>query len=183
MKISTTNKRFTIALRENIVSKAICNNPESVEKAIREMGLNNPVQTENAWHEFYSMESGKPVFHTQLLKKYLFDHGFMTAAQMNDEKCTCKEIAAAVFNCMKAGVFPVKATKQTGILGYSPIRLSRDFSGKMRGKWAFSTLSLINSFCLTRMKNPELVCFYCYVEKALKQNIVGMLNYIQNFFS
>lgn len=182
MKISTTNKRFTIALRENIVSKAICNSPESVEMAIREMGLNNPVQTENAWHEFYSMESGKPVFHTQLLKKYLFDHGFMTAAQMNDEKCTCKEIAAAVFNCMKAGVFPVKATKQTGILGYSPIRLSRDFSGKMRGKWAFSTLSLINSFCLARMKNPELVCFYCYVEKALKQNIVGMLNYIQNFF-
>lgn len=183
MKINTTNVKISIEKRNAIVSAAVCNNPETVVSAIREMGINNPVETENAWAAFYSAdENGKPVFHTQNLKQWLFDHGFMTVAQLNNEKCTCKEIAWAVFNALKAGVFPIKATKQTGIKGYSPIRLSRDFSGKMRGKWAFSTLSLINSFCIARMKNPELVCFYCYVEKALKQNIIGMLNYVQNFF-
>lgn len=180
--ITTANKRFTPVFRKQVIARTYCNNPESVIYAIREMGLNNPVQTENAWHEFYSYESGKPVFHTQLLKNYLYEKGFMTLQQRNDEKCTCKEIAWAVYRCLQAGIFPIKATKQTGIVGYSPVRLSRDFSGKMRGKWAFSTLSLINDFCIARMKNPELVCFYCYVEKALKQNIIGMLNYVQNFF-
>lgn len=179
-----TTKSFSLSLneRKSIIDNAIANSPAAVIAAIRDMGLENPVQTENAWNEFYSAESGKPVFHTQLLKNYLFEKGFMTLQQRDNEKCTCKEIAAAVFNCMKSGVFPIKATKQTGIIGYTPVRLSRDFSGKMRGKWAFSSLSLINTFCLARMKNPDLVCFYCYVEKALKQNVVGMLNYIQNFF-
>ena len=182
MKINTYSIRLSLNERKSIINNAVCNNPESVIAAVRDMGFNNPVQTENAWREFYSIESGKPVFHTQLLKNYLYEKGFMTAAQRDNDKCTCKEIAAAVFNCMKAGIFPIKATKQTGIIGYTPIRLSRDFSGKMRGKWAFSSLSLINTFCLARMKNPDLVCFYCYVEKALKQNVVGMLNYIQNFY-
>ena len=182
MKINTQSVRLTLNERKSIIDNAYCNTPAAVIAAIREMGLNNPIETENAWKMFYSNETGKPVFHTQLLKNYLFEKGFMTAAQKNNEKCTCKEIANAVFNCMRAGVFPIKATKQTGIKGYTPIRLSRDFSGKMLGKWAFSSLSLINSFCLARMKNPDLVCFYCYVEKALKQNVVGMLNYIQNFF-
>ena len=180
--ITTANKRFTPVFRKQVIARAYCNNPESVINAIREMGLNNPVQTENAWHEFCSMESGRPVFHVQLLKEYLFKHGFMTLQQLENNDCTMKEIAWSVFRCLQAGIFPIKATKQTGIVGYTPIRLSRDFSGKMRGKWAFTTLSLINSFCLARMKNPELVCFYCYVEKALKQNTVGMLNYIQNLF-
>lgn len=180
--ITTKSFRLSLNERKSIINNVVCTDPETVINAIREMGLTNPVQTEKAWNEFYSDENGKPVFHTQLLKNYLFEKGFMTAGQRDNEKCTCKEIALAVFNCMKAGVFPIKATKQTGIIGYTPIRLSRDFSGKMRGKWAFSSLSLINSFCLARMKNPELVCFYCYVEKALKQNVIGMLNYIQNFF-
>ena len=180
--ITIANKRFTPVFRKQVIARTYGNNPEFVITAIREMGLNNPVQTENAWHEFYSMESGRPVFHVQLLKKYLFEKGFMTLQQFDNDNCTMKEIANAVFRCLQAGIFPIKATKQTGILGYSPFRLSRDFSGKMRGKWAFTTLSLINTFCLARMKNPELVCFYCYVEKALKQNTVGMLNYIQNFY-
>ena len=141
MKINTTNVKISIEKRNAIVSAAVCNNPETVVSAVREMGITNPVETENAWAAFYSAdENGKPVFHTQNLKQWLFDHGFMTVAQLNNEKCTCKEIAWAVFNALKAGIFPIKATKQTGIKGYSPIRLSRDFSGKMRGKWAFSTL-------------------------------------------
>ena len=182
MNVKTNSVKVSIETRKTIVNNAVCNSPEQVISAIREMGLKNPVQTENAWHEFYSIENGKPVFHTQLLKKYLYEKGFMTVEQLNNEKCTCKEIAAAVYKCLQAGVFPIKATKQTGIKGYTPVRLSRDFSGKMRGKWAFSTLSLVNPFCLARMKNPELVCYYCYVEKALKQNIIGMLNYVQNYF-
>lgn len=177
--ITTKTNRISVENRKCIINNAVCKNPDSVIAAIREMGISNPIETENAWKIFCD-ENG--TFHTQLLKNFLFEKGFMSIEQLNNEKCTVKEIAISVFNCMKSGIFPIKATKQTGIIGYTPIRLSRDFSGKMRGKWAFSTLSLINPFCIARMKNPELVCFYCYVEKALKQNMIGMLNYIQNYF-
>ena len=145
--ITTKTNRLSVANRKTIINNAVCNSAESVITAIREMGINNPIETENAWKIFCD-ESG--TFHTQLLKNFLFEKGFMTLEQKMNEKCTVKEIAFSVLNCMKSGYFPIKATKQTGIIGYSPIRLSRDFSGKMRGKWAFSTLSLINPFCIAR---------------------------------
>ena len=172
---------FKILSLNSVIPAAVCENPIDAINAVRKMGLVNPVHTNNAWHDFYAIENGKPVFHTQLLKVFLFNHGFITENELNDN-LTPLQIAGAVYNAFCAGIFPIKCTKQTGIKGYSPFRLSRDFQGKMLKKWAFSTLSLVNPFCLKRMKDNTLVCSECYVEASLRRNIIGMLNYIQNYF-
>ena len=69
--ITTKTNRLSVANRKTIINNAVCDSVESVITAIREMGINNPIETENAWKIFCD-ESG--TFHTQLLKDFLFEN-------------------------------------------------------------------------------------------------------------
>lgn len=168
--------------RKAIITKAVNRkNAESVISAIRAIGIKNKCQTDNAWKEFYRLgDDGKLHFSTELFKAFLFHHDYITEEQYRDEKLSMRIILPCALKAFVDGVMPIKLTKQTGIIGYSPIRLSTSFTGKMLHMWAFSTVSLVNKFCLARMKNPDLVCYNCYVEKSL--HLEGALNYVQNFF-
>jgi hypothetical protein len=177
-----TNSRKAVINRKAIIIKAIDRkNVSAVISAIRAAGVNNPVETDNAWNQFKQIGTdGRLHFSTYLFKSFLFDHGYISEAELNDDKCSLKILLPAALKAFNDGVMPVKLTKQAGIIGFCPIRLSRDFSGKMLKMWAFSTVSLVNPFCLARMKDPNLVCYNCYVEASL--HLEGALNYVQNFF-
>lgn len=113
-------------------------------------------------------------------KKFLHVNGLLSDEQLNDDTLQYDVIGTALFHAFQAGCLSVNMTKQTGIIGHCPVRMSTSLGGKMKGVWAFSTLSLINPFCLARMKNPELVCYHCYVKKSL--HIMAVVKYVQNFF-
>ena len=168
--------------RHAIISKAVNRKDvKAVISAIRSLGIENECQTETAWKEFYQIgDDGKLHFSTQLFKAFLFHHNYINEDEYNNPELSLRVILPCALRAFQDGIMPIKLTKQTGIIGYSPIRMSTNFSGKMRNMWAFSTVSLINKFCLARMKNPLLVCFNCYVEKSL--HLEGALNYVQNFF-
>ena len=146
--------------RKAITVKAINrNDAAAVIDAIRSMGINNECQVNDAWKEFYKMgNDGKLHFSTELYKAFLFFHGYISEEEYNNAKLSLRVILPAALKAFKDGIMPIKLTKQTGINGYTPIRLSTSFLGKMLHMWAFSTVSLVNKFCLARMKNPELVC-------------------------
>lgn len=177
-----TNIRNVAINRKNIIIKAIDRkNVSAVVAAIRSIGINNPIQSENAWNQFKQIGTdGRSHFSTFLFKSFLFEHGYISEADLNDDKCSLKILLPAALKAFQDGIMPVKLTKQAGIIGFCPIRISRDFSGKMLKMWAISTVSLVNPFCLARMKNPDLVCYNCYVEASL--HLEGALNYVQNFF-
>ena len=117
---------------------------------------------------------------TQTVKDFLYSEGYISADQLNDNNCDYGVIARGLYKAFSEGKLSLNATKQTGIMNNTPVRMSTGLGGKMKNVWAFSTLSLCNLFCLKRMKNPALVCHHCYVGKSL--HIDCVLNYVQNFY-
>lgn len=47
--------------------------------------------------------------------------------------------------------------------------LTTNHSGKMRGKWSFSTSKKLNPLCASRSKNPRLICSKCYAEDVINR--------------
>lgn len=125
-----------------------------------------------------SRKNGRIV--TESVKDYLYKNNLISAADYDDPNCDYGIIARGILAAFKSGILSLNCTKQKGITNNTPVRMSTTLGGKMRDVWAFSTLSLCNNFCLQRMKNPALVCAYCYVKKSL--HISAILNYVQNFY-
>ena len=117
---------------------------------------------------------------TYTVKEFLHTAGLLTEEQLHDNTLGYEIIAPAILAAFARGLLSLNATKQTGILNNTPVRMSTGLGGKMKGVWAFSTLSLCNAFCLKRMQMPDLVCYHCYVKKSL--HIAAVMNYVQNFF-
>ena len=172
--ITTKTNRISVENRKCIINNAVCKNPDSVIAAIREMGISNPIETENAWKIFCD-ENG--TFHTQLLKNFLYEKGFMSVDQLNNEKCTVKEIAVSVFNCMKSGIgvqIYVGTNRFALLKGeahriYSPLRLSTPASSQVQGTLSkFSRLvhNLLNvplhhAIILHQGAGCTLMCIIC----------------------
>lgn len=138
---------------------------------------NNVVYSGKAFPEI-SRKNGRIT--TQTVKDFLFAHDLLTYNQYADPKLDYTVMVPALFRAFQTGILSLNATKQTGVKNLTPVRLSTGLSGKMLGVWAISTISLCNSFCLARMRDPELVCYHCYVKKSLR--IDGILQYTQNMF-
>ena len=47
--------------------------------------------------------------------------------------------------------------------------ITTNHSGKMRGKWSFSTSKKLNKLCQSRSKNPNLICSKCYAEDVINR--------------
>lgn len=47
--------------------------------------------------------------------------------------------------------------------------ITTNHSGKMRGKWSFSTSKKLNKLCESRSKNPNLICSKCYAEDVINR--------------
>lgn len=116
----------------------------------------------------------------QTVKDFLHKNGLISDLDYENPKLEYDVISTALYTAFKKGILSLNCTKQTGILNNTPIRMSTGLGGKMKKVWAFSTISLINRFCLARMKNPELVCYHCYVKKSLR--IDAIMCYVQNFY-
>lgn len=116
----------------------------------------------------------------QTVKDFLHKNGFLSTENYLDPACDYYYIASGIIAAFRANKLSLNCTKQCGIVNHTPVRMSTSLGGKMRGVWAFSTLSLCNPFCLARMKKAELVCSHCYVKKSL--HIDAILNYCQNFY-
>lgn len=123
-------------------------------------------------------ETGK--INTLSVKIFLNVNGLLSMKDLLDPKCDFEPIAAGLFMAFKKGILSLNCTKQTGVLNYTPIRISTSMGGKMKDVWAVSTLSLVNPMCLRRMKINGIVCRHCYVKRSL--HITAILNYVQNFF-
>lgn len=117
---------------------------------------------------------------TQAVKAFLYDNGLLSYEDYMDPKCDYTPIANGLYIAFARGLLSLNATKQSGVLNNTPIRVSTSMGGKMLGVWAISTLSLVNKMCLRRMKNEKIVCHHCYVKRSL--HITAILNYVQNFF-
>ena len=117
---------------------------------------------------------------TQTVKIFLFENNLIDGCQFMDKKLDYSVIVPALYKAFESGLLSLNATKQKGVKNLTPVRLSTGLAGKMKDVWAISTISLCNAFCLARMKNPELVCYHCYVKKSLR--IDGILQYTQNMF-
>lgn len=117
---------------------------------------------------------------TQAVKAFLYDNGLLSYTDYIDPKCDYTPIANGLYIAFCKGLLSLNATKQTGVLNNTPIRVSTSMGGKMKDVWAISTLSLVNKMCLRRMKNENIVCHHCYVKRSL--HITAILNYVQNFF-
>ena len=117
---------------------------------------------------------------TSTVKEFLHAAGLLSDDQNNNPELNKAIIARAIFAAFQRGILSLNATKQTGIIGYTPVRMSTGLGGKMEKVWSFSTLSLCNPFCVKRMQNKDLVCGYCYVPDTL--HIDGILQYVQNFY-
>lgn len=120
------------------------------------------------------------VITTQAVKAFLYDNGLLSLNDYNDPKCDYTPIANGLYIAFCRGLLSLNATKQTGVLNNTPIRVSTSMGGKMKDVYAISTLSLVNKMCLRRMKNEKIVCHHCYVKRSL--HITAILNYVQNFF-
>ena len=113
-------------------------------------------------------------------KIFLHKHGYLSASELIDENLSFDVIGFALLRAFQDGILSLDCTKQTGIENHTPVRMSTSLGGKMKKVWAFSTLSLVNPFCMARMKNGELVCAHCYVRKSF--HIGAIVRYIQNFY-
>lgn len=120
------------------------------------------------------------VITTQAVKAFLYDNGLLSLHDYQDPKCDYTPIANGLYIAFCKGLLSLNATKQSGVLNNTPIRLSTSMGGKMKDVWAISTLSLVNKMCLRRMKIDGIVCNHCYVKRSL--HITAILNYVQNFF-
>ena len=63
----------------------------------------------------------------------------------------------------------------------SPVWVSDDMSGKMRGIPSVSTSCLVNPFCLARMKNKEAICARCFAESQQKKYKASREHAIANY--
>ena len=117
---------------------------------------------------------------TQAVKAFLYDNGLLSLHDYQDPKCDYQPIAYGLYLAFCKGLLSLNATKQTGVLNNTPIRVSTSMGGKMKDVWAISTLSLVNPMCLRRMRISGIVCEHCYVKRSL--HITAILNYVQNFF-
>lgn len=117
---------------------------------------------------------------TPAVKEFLYVNGLLSEENYNNPKCDFEPISYGLYLAFKTGKLSLNATKQFGVINFTPIRLSTSMGGKMKDVWAISTLSLVNPMCLRRMKIKDIVCEHCYVKRSL--HITAILNYIQNFF-
>ena len=120
------------------------------------------------------------VITTQAVKHFLFDNGLLSHEDYIDPKCDYTPIANGIYYAFRKGLLSLNCTKQTGVMNFTPIRVSTSMGGKMKDVWAISTLSLVNPMCIRRMKIKDIVCAHCYVKRSL--HITAILNYVQNFF-
>jgi len=116
----------------------------------------------------------------QSTKQFLYNNGYISADDLNNPNCNYSVVAQGIYNAFCDGVLSLNATKQDGVKNFTPIRVSSGLSGKLDAVIAISTISLVNKFCLARMKNNELVCSKCYVPESLR--IDGILAYTQNMY-
>ena len=116
----------------------------------------------------------------ETVKQFLFEKDLITLDMLENPNLDYQVIAWSLLKAFQRGLLSLNATKQTGIINNTPLRLSSSLEGKMKDVWAFSTLSLVNPFCLRRMQIEEFVCSHCYVKRSL--HIDAILNYIQNFY-
>ena len=140
-------------------------------------GVNNTVSYQQAYPEIRRV-NGRIL--TQTVKEFLYKNNLISESELNDPELDKLIIARGIFAAFASGLLSLNATKQTGIIGYTPVRMSTGLDGKMKDVWSFSTLSLCNPFCVKRMQNKDLVCGYCYVPATL--HIDGILQYVQNFY-
>ena len=168
------------AKKRLVVATDFCKTEAEVTAAIRGMGVTNEIFFTKRYPAFADADGS---FSKINLVEYLFERGFLTDEQRKQgNKLSGGIILWAVYKALAAGVFPVKAGRQTAIYGYTPIRFSTGFTGKMEGKAAFTTCSLVNPLCLIKMKNPEFVCSQCFAEATANQYLEGAINWTQNLF-
>ena len=137
----------------------------------------NPIITNGRAYPEFERVNGRITMQT--VKNRLYEWDYISYEQKEDHELDYQVVAWALLRAFKAGKLSLNATKQTGIIGNTPIRMSTSLGGKMKGVWAFSTLSLVNPFCLRRMQLTDFVCHHCYVKRSL--HIDAVLNYVQNF--
>ena len=116
----------------------------------------------------------------QTAKEFLFENGYISLNDLNNPDCDYTAITTGIFRAFCDGKLSLNATKQDGISNKTPIRVSTGLSGKLDTVFSVSTISLVNQFCLSRMKNDDLVCSKCYVPESLR--IDGILAYTQNMY-
>lgn len=143
------------------------------------VSVRNQIVTEGkAYPEFARNARGR--ISTQSVKDWLYQEGFLNVYEYADPKTDVGIIVRALYQAFAQGKLSLNATKQDGTLNLTPVRVSTGLGGKMKGVWAISTISLCNTFCLARMKDPDLVCNQCYVSRSLR--IDGILQYTQNMY-
>lgn len=82
--------------------------------------------------------------------------------------------------------YPARKSKYA--TNISPVYVSDNMSGKMEGIPAISTSCKCNERCLARMKNPNLICHYCFADATtdrydalqahLEDNVEVLTDYI-----
>lgn len=141
------------------------------------LNIVNPIVTDGKAYPEFDRVNGRITMQT--VKNRLYEWDYISYEQKEDPELDYQIVAWSLLRAFKDGKLSLNATKQTGIIGNTPIRMSTSLGGKMKGVWAFSTLSLVNPFCLRRMQLTDFVCHHCYVRRSL--HIDAVLNYVQNF--
>ena len=150
----------------------------SLISALKAIGIFNSVTVSGRVYPEIKRKNNRIT--TDTVKEFLYKNNLISMEDYHNKNCGYAVITLGVFKAFQLGLLSLNCTKQDGVKNYTPVRVSTGLSGKMLSLFAISTISLVNQFCLSRMKNDKLVCSKCYVSESLR--IDGILQYTQNMF-